>query len=305
MSIIFGPILSRRFGKSLGVDLSPNYKQCNFDCLYCELLPGKKIENFEDIILPQKVIEEIKQALKKYPEIDVLTFTANGEPTLYPFLDKVIDEVNLFKGDIKTLILSNASKIFEKKIQNALKKFDIVKLSLDCFSKECFKKLDRALNLDIDKIKKGIKEFALEFDGEVIIEILVVKGINDKEEEIQKIANFLKEINPKRVDLGTIDRPPAYDVKEVEFEDLLKLSLLFPEEININIVTKAKEKSKKKFHFTQEQILETLKRRPLKLNDVEILFDQQSKKNLKELLEEKKIVLKKQGEEEFFISQKN
>jgi wyosine [tRNA(Phe)-imidazoG37] synthetase (radical SAM superfamily) len=142
-NIIFGPIPSRRFGMSLGIDLSPSIKQCNFDCLYCELEKAKTVSKQTEVVPVKDIVEALKTALLNHKDLDVITFTANGEPTLYPYLEELIDEIEKIKGDIKTLILSNGANIYEKKIQKLLTKIDIVKLSLDCVSDKCFKKLDR------------------------------------------------------------------------------------------------------------------------------------------------------------------
>jgi wyosine [tRNA(Phe)-imidazoG37] synthetase (radical SAM superfamily) len=299
VNIIFGPIISRRFGKSLGIDLSPNIKQCNFDCLYCELKSSRPVKNYDDVISVDEILNQIQNALKLYKDIDVLTFTANGEPTLYPFLDELIKRVNKIKDNTKTLILSNASTISDLKIQKSLQQFDSVKLSLDCFSQKCFRKLDRGVGVDIQEIKHGIEEFSKIYKGELVIEVLVVKGINDKIEEIQKIGEFLKDVKPFRVDFGSIDRPPAYDVKGVEFEELLRLSLLFPKTLKVTITSK-KPATTQKVYFSKEQILQTLKRRPLSQKDIKTLFDEEATANLKELLAESKISLVKMNEEEFF-----
>ncbi|MBY0540244.1 MAG: radical SAM protein, partial [Campylobacterales bacterium] len=141
--IIFGPIPSRRFGISLGVDLSPSKKQCNFDCLYCELEGAKTVDKMDSSPSVSEIISAIKENLEKHSKIDVITLTANGEPTLYPKLDELVEEINKIKGNIKTLILSNGSTIYKKDIFNTLLKIDTVKLSLDCVSEKCFKKLDR------------------------------------------------------------------------------------------------------------------------------------------------------------------
>jgi wyosine [tRNA(Phe)-imidazoG37] synthetase (radical SAM superfamily) len=142
-SLTFGPIPSRRFGISLGIDLSPSTKQCNFDCLYCELEPAKTTDKMDIYPNVSDVIDAVSDAFSKHEKIDVLTITANGEPTLYPYLDELIDRLECIKGDAKTLILSNGGSIYKKHIQETLSKLDTVKLSLDCVSKECFKKLDR------------------------------------------------------------------------------------------------------------------------------------------------------------------
>ena len=110
-SIIFGPIPSRRFGISLGIDLSPSKKQCNFDCLYCELEASKTVEKMDTYPSVDDVVKAIKESFLKHPRIDVITITCNGEPTLYPKLDELVNEINKIKGDTKTLILSNGSTI--------------------------------------------------------------------------------------------------------------------------------------------------------------------------------------------------
>ena len=178
MPIIFGPVNSRRFGKSLGIDLSPSKKQCNFDCLYCELEPAKTMGAYEDVVSVDEVMEALNSVLAQYQDIDVLTITANGEPTLYPHLSELMDRVNVIKGDIKTLILSNASNIYKRETQEALMKFDSVKLSLDCATPRCLKRLDRAnKEIDVEQIKEGMLSFKEKFSKPLIIEILMVKGM--------------------------------------------------------------------------------------------------------------------------------
>ena len=159
-SIIFGPVRSRRFGLSLGVDLSPSHKQCNFDCVYCELHKAGPMDSMEVVLPPQAVIQAIKQALQVHRAIDVLSFTATGEPTLYPHLYEVITAVTPFLPQgTKSLILSNGSNLVAQK--HALNAFDMVKFSLDAVVPSAFKKVDRpSKSLDIAQILQGIREFA-------------------------------------------------------------------------------------------------------------------------------------------------
>ena len=302
MNIIFGPVNSRRFGKSLGVDLSPGKKQCNFDCLYCELKSAKVVNNQTEIIKVKGIVSQIEPALNEHKDIDVLTLTANGEPTLYPHLNELIDKINQIKGSVKTLILSNGSTIAKPKIQEALAKLDSVKLSLDCASNECFKKLDRAdKSVDLNQIKKGMIAFKKRYRGDLIIEILFVKGINDSKKEIEHLNSFLKELKPARVDIGTIDRPPAFDVKPLSYSELYKISLLFDASLNVSIAAKNTKESAK-FSYSKEQILETLKRRPLTKDDINALFDSNSLNNFKQLKTEGKICSKISGNIEFFTA---
>ena len=288
-SIIFGPIPSRRFGISLGVDLSPSKKQCNFDCLYCELEGAKTVDKMDESPSVAEIIAAIKDSFEKHPKIDVITLTANGEPTLYPKLDELIDEINKIKGETKTLILSDVRTMYKKAIYNALLKIDTVKLSLDCVSEKCFKKLDRVnKNVETQKIVPSMCDFSKETKNDFVLEILFVKDLNDKDDELILLYDAVKKINPKRVDIGTIDRPPAYEVKPVSYEFLESVANRF-ENINTNIIYKNRPKCIQ--YFDIEEIKSILKRRPLTKEDIENMFDEESKLNLNKLLENKMITL--------------
>jgi len=131
-------------------------------------------------------------------------------------------------------------------------------------------------------------EFSKIYKGNLIIEILFVKGINDNLDEVAKLNEFLVKLNPARVDIGTIDRPPAYDIKPISYDKLYELSLGFSRDLNISIATKQKSNIAK-FDYSKEQILQTLSLRPLTLDDIEILFSDSAKKLFNELLKEGKI----------------
>ena len=115
MNIIFGPVQSRRFGKSLGVDLSPNRKQCNFDCVYCELRGAKSVAQMSDIVPLDLLISETKSALELHKNIDVLTITANGEPTLYPHLADFIATIKPFLPSSKKSYFKQWFALWRKK----------------------------------------------------------------------------------------------------------------------------------------------------------------------------------------------
>ncbi len=290
-NIIFGPIPSRRFGKSLGIDLSPGKKQCNFDCLYCELDPAKTMAGQEEVLSVEEIVSAVKQGLQEHRDIDVLTITANGEPTLYPYLSKLIDEINKIKGSTKVLILSNASTIDDPKVQEALLKLDEVKLSLDCATQKCLKKLDRSHSgIDVEKIKAGMLAFKEKYKGLLIVEILIVKGLNDSQEEIAKLNDYLLKLRPTRIDIGTIDRPPAFDVKPVSYEELLQISHHFDASLPVYIASRKKAEAKPS-SYSEDEILETLSKRPLTQEDIEVLFDEESQKRFKKLLEKAEIGL--------------
>ncbi|MCT7556019.1 radical SAM protein [Aliarcobacter butzleri] len=288
-SIIFGPIPSRRFGISLGIDLSPSKKQCNFDCLYCELEGAKTVDKMDIFPSVDEIIKAIKESFKNHPKIDVITITCNGEPTLYPKLSELIDEINKIKGETKTLILSNGSTIYKKEVFDTLLKIDIVKLSLDCVSEKCFKKLDRQnKSVEIEKIVPSMIKFSQKTKKDFVLEVLFVKDINDKDEEIELLFNATKQINPKRIDIGTIDRPPAYKVNPVSYKFLEDVANKF-EGLNVNIVFK--NRPKQITSYNKEEILSMINRRPLTIEDIENMFDNQSKIFLEELIRNQEIGL--------------
>jgi wyosine [tRNA(Phe)-imidazoG37] synthetase (radical SAM superfamily) len=291
----FGPVASRRFGLSLGIDLSPEQKSCNFDCLYCELPFAQTVNKIQNPPLVSEVIHDVKKALVAHPSTEVLTITANGEPTLFPELASLIDELIALKKDKKLLILSNASTISEPKIQETLLKIDTVKLSLDAITPSIYKKIDRALDISIESITEGIIAFSQKFKNELVIEVLLVSGINDKLSEFIAMRPILQRINAKRIDIGTIDRPPAYNVKPVAYE---KIALLCEElkGLPFNIVTKPNVHPVKSY-YDEEEILSTFAKRPFSQNDITLLFDDLAKENLENLLKREKLIkIEKNGQ---------
>ena len=302
-NIIFGPINSRRFGMSLGIDLSPSIKQCNFDCLYCELAPMATVDSQTEILEVNVIIDELKTHLNQ--NIDVITLTANGEPTLYPNLSELIDEIDKIKNSTQTLILTNSATLIDEKVFNALLKLDQVKLSLDAISSDVFKKIDRPhANINIDEVVKKVKEFSKLYKGKLFIEILFVHGLNDTKEEIQKLNNVLLKINCERIDLGTIDRPPAYPVMGISYKELHEASLMFDGSLPIHIASRVHAEPNNS-HYDNQEILNTLDKRPLTQDDINLLFDEDTKNRLLVLINEQKVVKKMVGNLEFLIPHAN
>ncbi|MGA9046351.1 radical SAM protein [Sulfuricurvum sp.] len=305
MSTIFGPVFSRRFGASLGIDLSSSGKQCNFDCLYCELAPAPAIAHQHTITPVETIIADLQESLAKHPAIDVITITANGEPTMYPFLDLLVDQIDTIKGDIQTLILSNSACLNDSNVFNSLLKLDQVKLSLDAATPEVFKKIDRpAEGIDIGTIIESITRFSQVFKGKLFLEILFVKGVNDSINEVEALNDALLAIRCERIDIGTIDRPPAYAVQGLNFEELYALSRHFDPALPIHIVSRT-HASATPSPYTDEEILTTLDKRPLTRDDIHALFDEESKQRFQTLLNQGKIVQIERSNVIFFTPTEN
>ena len=315
MNIIFGPVRSRRFGNSLGVDLSPTRKQCNFDCVYCELQGAKSVERFDDILPLDLLLDATKTALKAHKNIDVLTITANGEPTLYPHLEDFIVAIKPFLPlGVKTLILSNGSRFGDKSVQNALNHFDMAKFSLDSACPKTYKKIDRIhKSLDLDSVMKGIESYANIRRNVLICEILLVKNINDNDESMIPLADFLRKIGVDRVDIGTIDRPPAYNVEAVSMEQISSISKLFynlcvsiPKRKNVpsdssNLGDSSDSNATNRLNLSESEILDLLKRRPLEVSEIQNMLTPDSLKCLQNLAASHQIKTKSVGLVKFYL----
>ncbi|MEA3331363.1 MAG: radical SAM protein [Campylobacterota bacterium] len=288
---------------SLGVDLSPALKQCNFDCLYCELAPSATVASQAQTMEVSQIIKELKSHLDE--KIDVITLTANGEPTLYPHLDKLIDEIDKIKNSTQTLILTNSATLIKRSVFDSLLKLDQVKLSLDAISNDIFKKIDRPHDsIKIKEVVTKVVEFSKAYKGKLFIEILFVRGLNDSKKEVAKLNDVLLELNATRVDLGTIDRPPAYPVTGISYKELHNISLMFDNSLPVHIASRVHAEPNNSY-YSNEDILNTLDKRPLTQEDINLLFDDESKKQLKILINESKIEKKIVGNLEFLIPHAN
>lgn len=305
MNIIFGPVNSRRFGISLGIDLSPALKQCNFDCLYCELAPSATVDHQSETITVDAIMQALHDALKHHDNIDVITITANGEPTLYPYLDGLIEQIDAMKGDRETLILTNSATLTDPKVFKTLLSLDQVKLSLDAVSSDVFKKIDRPNEgIDIKNIAEAVIAFSKAFRGRLFIEVLFVHGLNDTDEEIRALDEVLLYIDAERIDIGTIDRPPAYPVDAISYPQLHDIATKFDSSLPIHIASRHKDGAVTS-SYSEEEIINTLDKRPLTSNDIDLLFDEASKRRFHALLSKEIITKRELSGIPFYIPTEN
>ncbi len=305
MQTVFGPVNSRRFGSSLGIDLSPALKQCNFDCLYCELAPAAPVTKQTNTVTVDAIMHDLETALMEHPGIDDITVTANGEPTLYPHLDELIGRIDAVKGNTKTLILSNAAALDDPAVFGTLLKFDRVKLSLDAVTPEIFRKIDRpADGIRIENIVEALRGFAQTYTGELYLEILFVRGLNDTDEEIAALDAVLRTLPCKRIDIGTIDRPPAYPVQGLSYGELHAAASKFDPFLPIHIASRTHAESCRS-GYSEAEILNTLDKRPLTMEDMRLLFDDASLKRLETLVESGRVTTENASGITFYLPAEN
>ena len=239
-SHVFGPLQSRRFGNSLGINLLPEDKKlCNYDCIYCECGSTDKEANLkkslpESSLIVGELINRVELINDRDIQVDNITFTGNGEPTLHPKFEEVIKDVmlvrDIFLPNSKVSVLTNASMLHKKGVKEALKKVDTCMFKLDAGTESMFNKINQPLGtLHLDAIVKRIKEFS----DQPIIQSLFVKGNvkgelvdNTQEEEIEAWITVLKKINPIKVVIYSIDRPTAEkELEKIPREELEKIAL--------------------------------------------------------------------------------
>ena len=210
--IAFGPVPSRRLGHSLGINNIPP-KICSYACVYCQLGRTIKIqlarrEFYKPTDIIKDIVNKVTEARGKKEPIDYLSFVPDGEPTLDVNLGK---EIDLLKPlGIKIAVISNASLIADNFVRDDLAKADWVSLKVDAMSEECWRQIDRPHgSLKLKDILKGISTFSNMFKGTLVTETMLIKGVNDSQNEISKIASFLMDINPNKVYIAIPTRPPA------------------------------------------------------------------------------------------------
>ena len=222
--IAFGPIPSRRLGQSLGINNIPP-KICTYSCVYCQIgrtlhmqVARKAFYKPEEIL--KAVEKKVKDARDKGESIDYLTFVPDGEPTLDINLGKAIELLR--PSGFKIAVISNASFIWQKDVQDDLSKADWVSLKIDVVSEDIWRRIDRPhKSLQLDKILQGIIEFSRTFKGELATETMLIQGINDSRDEIAETANFIAKLKNAKSYISIPTRPPAENRVKSSTEDTI------------------------------------------------------------------------------------
>jgi len=208
----YGPVPSRRLGKSLGINNIPP-KICTYSCVYCQLgatiktqIDRRKFYEIEEVV--KDVERRVREAEKNKETIDYLSFVPDGEPTLDINLGR---EIELLKPlGIKIAIITNASMIWREDVRDDLLNANWVSFKIDSVSEKIWHRINRPhMSLRLEKILEGMLEFARIFGGELTTETMLIRGINDDDWEIMAIANFLSELKPDKAYISIPTRPPA------------------------------------------------------------------------------------------------
>ncbi len=209
---VFGPVPSRRLGMSLGINNIPP-KICTYSCVYCQIGRSLKVTTerqsfYSPTLLLEEIRQKIEQARQHNEAIDYLTFVPDGEPTLDKNLETLLTQLKSL--GLKLAVISNASLIYLPEVRNALLKANWVSLKVDTVSEEVWHRIDRPhRQLPFQQILDGMVAFAATFNGTLVTETMLVKGINDAPKFIEETAQFIARLSPNTAYLSIPTRPPA------------------------------------------------------------------------------------------------
>jgi wyosine [tRNA(Phe)-imidazoG37] synthetase (radical SAM superfamily) len=205
---LFGPVNSRRLGRSLGIDLLP-FKTCSFDCIYCEC--GRTSVGTlqrKEFFPTTDVIWELDRFLATEPELDYVTFSGSGEPTLHSGIGEIIRYLKSRHPRYKVAVLTNGSLLGDEDVQAQLHTADLVIPSLDGATEATFQRICQPVpGLTAAAVIKGIASFRRSFPGLLLLEIFIVPGLNDNDSELHALKLAATTIAPDAIQLNSLDRP--------------------------------------------------------------------------------------------------
>ncbi len=267
---IYGPVPSRRLGRSLGIDIIP-FKVCSYDCIYCQLghTTDKTIDR-KEFYQPSLILKELKEFLNQDIKADYITVSGSGEPTLNSELYEIISQVKLIT-DIPVVTITNGSLLWDKEVRYALKEADLVIPSMDAVSDEIFKKINRPdRRLEVSRVLEGLMEFSGGFQGKIYLEIMLVKGVNDSDSEIYKMKDIIQKLRIDKVQLNTVIRPPSEkSAVSLNNEEMTNIKEKIGADIPVEVIADFERTSKAFYNIDIEnEVINLLKRRPCTLVDI-------------------------------------
>ncbi len=266
---LFGPIPSRRLGKSLGVDLVP-HKTCTLNCIYCECGRTTRLTLKKDVYTPiGQIKKELTDFLADDPKLDFITFSGGGEPTLNSGLGEIVYYLKSEYPKYKVALLTNGTLLHLPEVRKQVLEVDLIIASLDAASKKIFSKINRPHpDLNLSQIINGLITLKEEFNHLFWVEVFLVPGVNDQKDELSKLKQVLNLIQPDNVHLNTLDRPGAESwVVPAEKKSLVEIAKYLHHADMI-----CDHPPEQKGHFCEEglyeRLLSTIRRRPCTGEDI-------------------------------------
>lgn len=300
---LFGPVPSRRFGRSLGVDLMP-HKTCSLNCVFCEVGPTTCLTIERKEYVP---IVEVERELKEWRagggEAEIAAVTGSGEPTLHTGFGGILEFIKK-EMKIRTVLLTNSTLMHRPEVRRAAAGADIVKATLSAWDEDSFRKIARPHpDLRFTSLSEGLRLFRQEYSGPIWLEVFIVPGINSDLEQVKAIAQLARTIRPDRIQLNTAVRPTAESRVNPATERFLdEIRGLF--EPRAEVIIRFAGKDSGRGIFNQRTILAMLKRRPGTAQDVAAAFSLdivETKKNLSKMADEQLLKVENHHGADYYI----
>jgi wyosine [tRNA(Phe)-imidazoG37] synthetase (radical SAM superfamily) len=271
-SHLFGPVPSRRFGQSLGVDLTP-YKTCSLDCIFCQL--GRTLNKTvtrREYVSTDAVISELRHWLNTNGKADYITLSGSGEPTLHSQFGKVIEFINN-NSSIPTALLTNGTLLNLPEVRKSACEAKVVKISLSAWDQASYEQVNRPYpNLQFDQLVEGQKAFRARYKGQLWMEVFLISGINSRPDQLRNISLLAKKITPDHIHLNTAVRPPSEDVgMALSEQEMSALAPLFHP--RAEVMAEFNADLSKHVLANQATILAMLQRRPCTAKQIAAGFD--------------------------------
>ena len=267
MRYLYGPVPSRRLGRSLGIDIIPE-KHCTLSCVYCQIGRTKTtVLERREYVPEDAILDDFREWLARGGDADWLTFSGSGEPTLHSGIGRLIREVKAISA-IPVCVITNGTLLWDPLVRHDLADADAVMPSLDSAIDSTFRNICRPHpDLSAGRIIEGLTQFRTEFTGRIWLEILFVQGMNDTPAELEALRDAISRIRPDAVHLNTVVRPPTEkDAKPVSPEQLAEIRDYFGG--NAEIIASFSPAGATRGDAGPEDIREYLKRRPASLEDI-------------------------------------
>ncbi len=265
---LFGPVPSRRLGRSLGVDIIP-YKVCSLNCVYCQIghTDETTIER-KPYTLLNPVLVEIKNFLDAGGTADYITLSGSGEPTLNSIFGNLIDGIKALT-DVPVALITNGTLLYMPDVRADSCKADVILPSLDASNRELFNRINRPhLQVTFDKLVDGLCALRSDYSGQIWLEVFMIQGVNTSDAHLAELKGIVDRISPDKIQLNTAVRPTAEsDTPKVRKVDLERIAEFFGDSCEV-IADFALDNMSDNIHCRSEDVLALLTRRPCSLPDI-------------------------------------
>ncbi len=243
--VLFGPVCSRRLGRSLGIDLLP-FKTCSMDCIYCECgRTGHLVTERKEYYPLDSVFNELDMFFETGEAVDYVTFSGVGEPTLHTGIGKIVDYIKEKRPDLKVCLLTNGTELDHEDLQESLHRLDLIVPSLDASCETEFQQINRpAPGVSFEQLVKAVTLFRKNVpEPRMYLELFIVPGINDGEDSVARFREIIRQINPDRIQLNSLDRPGTEaDIPIPSREHLVEMADRFRDIAAVDIISRKNAK---------------------------------------------------------------